>query len=87
MRDQPKQILFALLLLFVAAPAYANLTITATFASSITSDPNATAIEGVINNAIGFGLCDTVALQVFANVPSGLHRALTQKENIRRQVQ
>lgn len=35
-----------------AAPASANLTITPTFAISITSDPNAAAIEATINSAI-----------------------------------
>lgn len=40
-------------LLAASLPAYANLVITPTFASSITSDPNAAAIEGVINSAIG----------------------------------
>jgi hypothetical protein len=35
-----------------AAPASANMTITATFASSITADPNAAVIETTINSAI-----------------------------------
>jgi hypothetical protein len=35
-----------------AGPVYADLTITPTFDGSITSDPNAAAIEGVINSAI-----------------------------------
>jgi hypothetical protein len=42
---------------FLAAPTFAratNLVITPTFDSSITSDPNAAAIEGAINSAIGF---------------------------------
>jgi PEP-CTERM motif len=34
-------------------PAYADLVITPTFDNSITSDPNAAAIEGTINSAIG----------------------------------
>jgi len=38
----------------VATPAHAGLTITPTFGSSITSDPNAAAIEGVIDSAIAF---------------------------------
>jgi hypothetical protein len=36
----------------VSAPVHANLVITPTFDSSITSDPNAAAIEGTINSAI-----------------------------------
>ena len=86
MRDQPKQILFALLLLFVAAPAYANLTITATFASSITSDPNATAIEGVINNAIGFyesTFADPITVAIdFGEMTSGLGSSSTYFANV-----
>jgi hypothetical protein len=42
----------AVALLGNASPAFAQLTITPTFGSSITSDPNAAAIEAVINNAI-----------------------------------
>jgi hypothetical protein len=40
--------------LALAGPAQANLVITATFDSSITSDPNAAAIETTINSAINF---------------------------------
>ena len=42
----------AAMLLLCAQPAAANLTITPTFAASITSDPNAAAIEATINAAI-----------------------------------
>jgi hypothetical protein len=42
----------AVALLGPGAPAHAQLVITPTFDSSITSDPNAAAIEGVINQAI-----------------------------------
>ena len=43
----------AVLALLVAVPPAHGLMITPTFDSSITSDPNAAAIEGVINQAIG----------------------------------
>lgn len=57
-------------------PAYANLIITPTFASNITSDPNAAAIEGAINAAISnyendFGGSETVNI-TFQEMSSGL---------------
>jgi hypothetical protein len=42
----------AILVLASAAPAHAGLVITPTFDSTITNDPNAAAIKGVINSAI-----------------------------------
>src|ERR1700733_8907829 len=44
--------LVAMVALCAAPPANANLTITPAFDSTITSDPNAAAIEGTINSAI-----------------------------------
>jgi len=41
-------------MLMASGAAHANLIIAPTFAASITTDPNAAAIEGVINSAIGF---------------------------------
>jgi hypothetical protein len=86
MRDQLKLILFALLLLFVAAPAYANLTITPTFDSSITSDPNALAIEGVINSAINFyqsTFADPITVAInFSEMTSGLGQSSTFFANV-----
>jgi hypothetical protein len=83
---QLKQILFALLLLIVAAPAYANLVITPTFASSITSDPNAAAIEGVINSAIGFyesTFADPITVAIdFGEMSSGLGSSSTFFANV-----
>ena len=48
-------VLVAMVALCAVSPgrAHANLTITPTFDSTITSDPNAAAIEGTINSAIG----------------------------------
>ena len=81
MRDQHKWSSIALSLLFVAAPAYANLTITPTFDVTITSDPNAGAIEGVINSAIGFyesTFADPINVAInFREMTSGLGSSST----------
>jgi hypothetical protein len=71
----------AILVLASAAPAHAGLVITPTFDSSITNDPNAAAIEGVINSAISvyenlFTNPITVAIE-FHEMPTGLGSSST----------
>jgi MYXO-CTERM domain-containing protein len=55
------------LLVAAAAPASANLIIIPTFASSITTDPNAAAIEGTINSAISIYEAD-IATPITVNI-------------------
>jgi len=56
-----------LILAAAAVPAFANLIIIPTFASSIASDPNAAAIEGTINSAIGIYEAD-IATPITVNI-------------------
>jgi hypothetical protein len=60
----------------ISAPAHAGLIITPTFDSTITSDPNAAAIKGVINQAIGVyetHFADPINVSIdFAEMTSGL---------------
>jgi hypothetical protein len=70
----------------VALPAKANLMITPTFDSSITSDPNAAGIEGAINAAIGiyearFADPITVAI-MFKEMTTGLGESSTFFANV-----
>jgi hypothetical protein len=73
-------------LLTCGASAHAGLVITPTFGSSITSDPNAAAIEGVINSAIAvyqskFTDPITVTIQ-FNEMNSGLGQSVTGFYNV-----
>ena len=75
-----------LLALAVCVPAHANLVINATFGSSITSDPNAAAIEAVISSAIqqyqnAFTDPITVAI-TFNTMTSGLGQSSTFFANV-----
>jgi len=67
-------------------PAYAGLIITPTFDSTITSDPNAAAIEGVINNAIGIyeaDFSDPINVTIdFKEMSSGLGGSLVTEYKI-----
>ncbi len=70
-------LLAPLVLTFITrSPAHAGLTINATFDSSITNDPNAAAIEGTINQAIGFyenNITNSIAVNItFREMTSGL---------------
>ena len=65
----------ALTLVLLAAPARAGLVIIPTFDSSITGDPNAAAIEGTINTAIGIyqaKFSDPITVHInFQEMPTG----------------
>lgn len=67
-------------------PAQANLIITPTFGSSITSDPNAATIEGVINTAISTyeaDFTDTINVAItFQEMTSGLGSSSTFFANV-----
>jgi len=68
-------------MLMAAGPARAGFVITPTFASTITSDPNAAAIEGVINSAISFyesAFSDPITVSIqFDSMTSGLGQSTT----------
>jgi hypothetical protein len=68
-------------LLAAGQPAQANLMITPTFDSSITGDPNAASIEGVINSAIGMyeaSFSDPINVAIkFQEMTSGLGMSST----------
>jgi hypothetical protein len=70
-------------------PARANLVITPTFDSSITSDPNAASIEGVINQAISIyesKLTNPITVNIeFASMNSGLGQSSTAFATLRYQ--
>jgi hypothetical protein len=53
-RLRPFMLVVPAITLVIGSPADASLIINATFDNSIKGDPNAVAIEGVINSAIGF---------------------------------
>jgi hypothetical protein len=76
----------AVALTLSAAPARAGLVIVPTFGASITSDPNAAAIEGVINNAIavyGAKFSDPITVQIqFNEMSSGLGSSTTGFYNV-----
>jgi hypothetical protein len=67
--------------LLLVAPAWANLVITPTFDSSITSDPNKTAIENTINTAIAIfesDFADPITVNIkFQEMSSGLGSSST----------
>jgi hypothetical protein len=73
-------------LLSCGAPAHAGLVITPTFGSSITSDPNAAAIEGVINSAIAVyqgKFTDPITVTIeFNEMTSGLGASTTGFYNV-----
>jgi hypothetical protein len=68
------------------ASAFANMIIVPTFDSTITSDPNAAAIEGVINNAIAkyqASFSDPITVNItFASMSSGLGQSSTAFFNV-----
>ncbi len=72
--------LASLLSVAISSPAFA-LVITPTFDSTITSDPNAAAVEGVINTAIGVyqaTFSDPITVTIdFAAMSTGLGRSVT----------
>jgi hypothetical protein len=72
--------------LAASAPAYATLIISPTFDSTITSDPNAAAIEGTINSAIAFfqsTFTDPINVSIqFAEMSSGLGQSTTGFYNV-----
>ena len=73
-------------MLMAAGPAHAGFVITPTFGSSITSDPNAAAIEGAINSAISFyesAFTDPITVTIqFNSMTSGLGQSTTGFYNI-----
>ena len=76
----------AVLFLGSGTPARAAFVITPTFGSSITNDPNAAAIEGVINSAIAFyesSFSDQITVTIsFNEMTSGLGQSTTGFYNV-----
>jgi MYXO-CTERM domain-containing protein len=67
LRTKKPLVSYLFVLFAAAAPASANIIIIPTFASNITTDPNAAAIEGVINSAISIYEAD-IATPITVNI-------------------